>query len=121
MASYGHLNLQVNTFQILKRSNTILYWKKAIRNYILIGNLALDEITLREDPTKFKEVNDCIKDVMKAENQNHGVPTIASCTMEYMEFLNLLDIERKKASSTGDEYRRNILKWIRLLSLLMLQ
>ena len=81
----------------------------------------MDEISLRENPTKSKEVNDCINYVMKVEVQNHGVPMTARCTMEFMEFLNLFGIERKKANSTGDEYKTNILKWSRRLSLLMLQ
>ena len=46
MASYGHLNPQANDFPTLKRSNTLFYWKKAISNYMLMGNSAWDDITL---------------------------------------------------------------------------
>ena len=70
MASYGHLNLQVNDFPTLKRSNTLLYWKKTNSNYMLMGNLAWDEISLRENPTTSNKVNDCIKHVIKAEVRN---------------------------------------------------
>ena len=42
MASYGHLNPQANNFPTLTRSNTLLYWKNAISNYILMGNSAWD-------------------------------------------------------------------------------
>ena len=75
-----------------------------------MGNLIRDEISLRGNPTKSKEVNDCIKDVMKAEVQNLGVPMAAMCAIEYKEFLNLPTVVRKKTSSTGDQSETNILK-----------
>ena len=88
---------------------------------MLMGNSAWDEISLRGNPTKSKEVNDCIKDVMKAEVRNQGVPMAARRAMEYKEFLNLLTIVRKKANTIGDEHETNTLKWSRLLALLTLQ
>ena len=122
MASYGHLNPQENDFPTLKRSNTLLYWKKAISNYMLMGNSPWDELSLRGNPTKSKEVNDCIKAVMKAEVRNQGVPMAARHAMEYKEFLNLLTIVRKKANiHENDEMECQSLKWCRLLSLLTLQ
>ena len=59
-----------------------------------MGNLAWDEISLKGNSTKSEEVNDCIKDVMKAEVQNQGVLMAAKRAVEYKEFLNL--IVRKK-------------------------
>ena len=40
MAFYEHLNPQANNFPTLKRSYTLLYCKKAMSNYMLMGNLA---------------------------------------------------------------------------------
>lgn len=55
MASYGNRNPQANDFPTLRRSNILLYWKKAISNYMLMGNSQWDEISMRGNPTNRKK------------------------------------------------------------------
>ena len=73
MACYGTTNPQETDYPKLKQSNTLLYWKKVISNYMMMSNSAWDEISKRGNPTKSKEVNYCIRCVMKAEVGKQGV------------------------------------------------
>ena len=120
LACYGTTNPQEIDYPKLKRSNTLLYWKKAISNYMMMSNSAWDEISKRGNPTKSKEVNDCIRCVMKAEVRKQGVDSAARRALEYKEFINLLMIVRKNAFDE-DQTGQGQLKWTRLLSLLTLQ
>jgi len=87
---------------------------------MMMSNSAWDEFSNRGNPTKSKEVNECIKSVMKSEVRKQGVNSAARRALEYKEFLNLLTIVRKNAFDE-DQTGQGQLKWIRLLSLLTLQ
>jgi len=120
MAAYGTETPQESDCPTLLRSNTLLYWKKAISHYMMMSNSAWDEFSNRGNPTKSKDVNECIKSVMKSEVRKQGVNSAARRALEYKEFLNLLTIIRKNAFDE-DQTVQGQLKWIRLLSLLTLQ
>ena len=120
MAAYGTENPRETDYPTQLRSNTLLYWKKAISHYMTMSNSAWDDFSNRGNPTKSKEVNECIKSVMKSEVRKQGVNSAARRALEYKEFLNLLTIVRKNAFDE-DQTGQGQLKWIRLLSLLTLQ
>ena len=75
-----------------------------------MSNFAWDEFSNRGNPTKSKEVNECIKSEMKSEVRKQGLNSPARHALEYKEFLNLLTIVRKNAFDE-DQTWQGQLKW----------
>ena len=92
MAAYGTENPRESDYPTLLRSNTLLYWKKAMSHYMMMSNSAWDEFSNRGNPTKSKEVNECIKSVMKSEVRKQGVNSAARRALEYKEFSTYLPL-----------------------------
>ena len=104
------------------RANTLYYWKKCISHYMLMQNSGWDEVSGKGNPTKSQKVNQFIKDLVKVECHDRGVSSQARRPIEYKEFLQLLQLARKRGFS--QEFglsRRGQLKWAQIICFLSLQ
>ena len=104
------------------RANTLYYWKKCISHYMLMQNSGWDEVSVKGNPTKSQKVNQFIKDLVKVECHDRGVSSQARRPIEYKEFLQLLQLARKRGF--GQDFgtnRRGQLKFARIACFLSLQ
>ena len=118
--AYGVSHPTEDDRPILNRLSTLQFYKKAISSYMLNGNSHWDDVLNRGNPTKSKEVNDMIKQVVKHEVRHQGVSSKARRAFEYKEFLALCKLIRTKG------FKANVsnveaLRWSRLTAMLNFQ
>ena len=118
--AYGSCSPGDEDRPVCARSSTLFFYKKALSSFMFLQNSQWDDILMRGNPTKSKEVNDMIKKVVKHEVRHEGVSSKARRGLEYKEYLLLLKLIRKngfvKNLSMADQ-----LKWTKLYSLLTMQ
>ena len=61
------------------RSNTLLYWKKALSYHFPNKNMQWNELRNEGNPTKSQALNDLIKKVKKFECRGQGSPSPTLC------------------------------------------
>ena len=118
--AYGQADPSDDDRPILARSTTLSFYKKALSSFMFLHNTPWDDILLRGNPTKSKDVNDMIKKVVKHEVRHEGVSSKARRGFEWKEYLQLMKLIRKRGFK-GDESMVQQLKWSRLYAMLAMQ
>ena len=118
--AYGVAHPTEDDRPVLCRSSTLAFYKKAFSSYMLNGNSHWDDVLNRGNPTKSKQVNNMIKQVIKHEVRHQGVKSKARRAFEYKEFVSLSKLIRTKG------FKANIssvdsLRWSRLAAMLNFQ
>ena len=94
--AYGSCSPGDEDRPVCARSSTLFFYKKALSSFMFLQNSQWDDILMRGNPTKSKEVNDMIKKVVKHEVRHEGVSSKARRGLEYKEYLLLLKLIQKK-------------------------
>ena len=77
------------------RSNTLLYYKKALSHFMPNRNHQWNELTRAGNPTKSQAVNDLIKRVKKFEAHRQGAAPKIRCPLRESEFRSAISELRK--------------------------
>jgi hypothetical protein len=83
---YGKEEPGANNNPIQGRSNSILYWKKAISFFMPNRQPTWDVLTNSGNPTKSIEINELVKLVKKKEVRRQGKPSSARRPLEDSEY-----------------------------------
>lgn len=92
--AYGKIEPDENDKPTQARSNTLLYYKKAISMFMPRQKINWDPVEKRGNPTRSEEVNSLINRVRKAEVRKHGAPSKKTRPVELEEFLNVLKLNK---------------------------
>lgn len=84
----------MNELQPQVRSNSVMYWKKAISYYLPNKLHPWNQIHLTGNPTRSVEVNNVIQKVKTLEVRGRGRPSQARRDMEEEEFRHTIDMFR---------------------------
>ena len=77
------------------RSNTILYYKKAISWFMPRRLIQWDPINLTGNPTQSEELSVLIKNIKKAESRKQGAVSRRKRSLTMKEFISVIEVCRK--------------------------
>jgi len=118
--AYGKSDIGDDDRPVKARSSTLFFYKKALSSFMYNGNSHWDDVLNRGNPTKSKEVNNMIKQVIKHEVRHEGVPSKARRAFEFKEFMQLSMLMRKKGFKENVSLAESQ-RWCRLTALMNLQ
>lgn len=92
LKAYSTVAPNADTQPVNARSNTLLFYKKAISSFMPRKNVVWDPIRNEGNPTRSDSVNQLIRAVMKSEVRRQGAQSCARRPLEFDEFLCLLSM-----------------------------
>ncbi|KAG1713439.1 hypothetical protein DVH05_001226 [Phytophthora capsici] len=89
---------------LYRRSNSLEFTKKAISNFMPRCNITWDPVTEQGNPTRSDAVNKLIQKVKKFEVRHEGAESKVRRSVEFDEFINLLQLVRARWGNDSRAY-----------------